>query len=293
MLSTLAGTVPQGDYQLTFRLYGDSKNSAPIWTETQTIKVLAGGTFSTYLGIITPLALPFDKQYFLGISVGNEAEINPRTPFTASPYSFNSQNTLKLQGRNVSGTAPSAGQVLKWNGTDWAPEADLNSNGVWVQTKDSLSYSPGSVTIGGGSFAVFGLGKYQPKTRTSNSFWWIPGKGALRAGNSNGTELSSAIGSHSVAMGYATQATGSYGTAFGSEASASGYAGTASGLKTLASGYASTSLGASTQATNHYTVAMGVNSKATEYGAVAIGNNNTASGQNSFAIGSDARATAN
>jgi hypothetical protein len=46
MLSTLAGTVPQGDYQLTFRLYGDSKNSAPIWTETQTISVLPGGTFS-------------------------------------------------------------------------------------------------------------------------------------------------------------------------------------------------------------------------------------------------------
>ncbi|NLJ08128.1 MAG: hypothetical protein GX437_10695, partial [Sphingobacteriales bacterium] len=36
-------------------------------------------------------------------------------------------NARKLQGNNVSTTAPSSGQVLKWNGTEWAPAADNNT----------------------------------------------------------------------------------------------------------------------------------------------------------------------
>ncbi|HRS59786.1 MAG TPA: hypothetical protein P5050_11270, partial [Bacteroidia bacterium] len=36
-------------------------------------------------------------------------------------------NARKLQGNNVSTTAPSSGQVLKWNGTEWAPATDNNT----------------------------------------------------------------------------------------------------------------------------------------------------------------------
>ena len=39
-------------------------------------------------------------------------------------------NASKLQGRRVAATAPATGQVLKYNGTSWAPAADDNSAGL-------------------------------------------------------------------------------------------------------------------------------------------------------------------
>jgi|GEM_PF-6800454 len=36
-------------------------------------------------------------------------------------------NVVKLRGNNVSSTAPSGGQVLKWSGTEWAPAADAGT----------------------------------------------------------------------------------------------------------------------------------------------------------------------
>ena len=47
---------------------------------------------------------------------------------TGTTFSANSATALwnsnKLQGRNVATTAPTSGQILKWNGSSWAPAAD-------------------------------------------------------------------------------------------------------------------------------------------------------------------------
>ncbi|MEZ4880620.1 MAG: hypothetical protein R2801_10705, partial [Chitinophagales bacterium] len=38
-------------------------------------------------------------------------------------------NVVKIQGNAVSATAPTSGQVLKWDGTNWIPSTDLQSTG--------------------------------------------------------------------------------------------------------------------------------------------------------------------
>ncbi|MEL6821948.1 MAG: hypothetical protein AAFP70_09320 [Calditrichota bacterium] len=84
--------VIDGNYTITFKIYdftpitgSGSENS--IWDETQTVQV-SGGIVNVLLGKLNPLALDFDKQYWLGITLGTEPELSPRTRLSTSPYSF-------------------------------------------------------------------------------------------------------------------------------------------------------------------------------------------------------------
>jgi hypothetical protein len=85
--------VPDGNVALKFRLYDAANGGTPIWEETQSVSVVKG-IFNTILGSVTPLNLPFDKPYWLGITVGNGTELAPRIALTASPYSLNSHSTI-------------------------------------------------------------------------------------------------------------------------------------------------------------------------------------------------------
>jgi hypothetical protein len=46
---------------------------------------------------------------------------------------------------------PSSGQVLKWNGTEWAPatdETDSGGNDFWLQNGSDIYFNTGNVSIG-------------------------------------------------------------------------------------------------------------------------------------------------
>ncbi len=96
--------VADGSYSITFKIYGASPGTFPLWTETNSVTV-SKGIFSVTLGGSVPLNLPFDQQYYLGISVAGEAELTPRVPLASSPYSL---NTLCVRGSNL---IPASGSV--------------------------------------------------------------------------------------------------------------------------------------------------------------------------------------
>jgi hypothetical protein len=86
---------PDGDYVITFSLYEEANSGVnAIWIETKTLNVTKG-LFSTSLGDQTQFGanVEFDKPYWLGIKVGNEAELTPRIALTSSGYSFSSINS--------------------------------------------------------------------------------------------------------------------------------------------------------------------------------------------------------
>lgn len=57
-------------------------------------------------------------------------------------------NANKLQSRTLSTSAPSAGEVLKWSGSQWKPDADLSGSSLWLQNGNNIVFKKGNVGIG-------------------------------------------------------------------------------------------------------------------------------------------------
>jgi hypothetical protein len=120
VLKDASGTALNGDYGLTFRIYNEPTGSTALWSEIQVVNV-NNGLFNAHLGSNTPIAgVPFDRVHFLGIQVGTEAELTPRTMFTPSPYSFMSMDvmdevitTTKIHDGAVTGAKIGSNQVVK------------------------------------------------------------------------------------------------------------------------------------------------------------------------------------
>jgi len=105
ILTDDVGTVVEdGTYSITFKIYYGEVGGSEIWSETQLVEVTKG-IFSVYLGTVTALDLPFESDYWVGISVEGEAELSPRMRLATSPYSFTSKAVL---GDNV---FPDSGNV--------------------------------------------------------------------------------------------------------------------------------------------------------------------------------------
>jgi len=88
-LTNTAGTPLNGTYSMVFGLYGVASGGVALWTETQSVTV-ANGLYNVILGSVTPIALAFDVQYYLGIKIGADTEMTPRGTLTSSPYAFRS-----------------------------------------------------------------------------------------------------------------------------------------------------------------------------------------------------------
>lgn len=83
------GALINGSTAMTFNIYTTSTGGSSLYTETQTINV-QDGLVSALIGSVTALTLPFDQQYYLGITVASDSEMSPRLALSAAPYSFNS-----------------------------------------------------------------------------------------------------------------------------------------------------------------------------------------------------------
>ncbi len=87
--------VPDGYYSITFRLYDVPSGGTAPWTETNMVQV-SKGIFSVVLGTLEQLNLPFDTDYYLGMSVEGEAELSPRVVLTSSAYALNSRGVTGI-----------------------------------------------------------------------------------------------------------------------------------------------------------------------------------------------------
>ena len=95
VLKDASGNILTGDFAMTFKSYNDPSGGAALWMEIQPTVAVANGLFSVQLGSINPITtVPFNRIHFLGITVGAESELSPRTLLSPSPYSFMSINIL-------------------------------------------------------------------------------------------------------------------------------------------------------------------------------------------------------
>ncbi len=135
----------------TFRLYdsesGENGGNA-IWTEDQQLQVREG-LFNATLGSEAPLNLPFDEQYWLGITINDGDELTPRIPLDASPYAIKAHSVPdgSITGEKLSSMGASAGQALVWEGSIWIPQ-DLDfEESKWSIADDGIYFDDGKVGI--------------------------------------------------------------------------------------------------------------------------------------------------
>ncbi len=111
VLKDAAGVlVPNGDYNLTFKLYNVQTGGTSLWNETKAINVV-GGIVNTQLGSVTPIpSATFVEAIWLGITVAAGIELTPRIALSSVPYSFMSMN---VPDGSITATKIATGEVVK------------------------------------------------------------------------------------------------------------------------------------------------------------------------------------
>jgi hypothetical protein len=120
LLTSSGGIVPDGIYNVEFKLYDALTGGTELWTETRLTTdaasyqiVVKSGYLSVYLGDKTafPGSIDWNEQLYLTMNIGGtggtpswDGEMTPRIRLTSVPYAFraNTANQLQeTQGANI------------------------------------------------------------------------------------------------------------------------------------------------------------------------------------------------
>ncbi|MGA7306931.1 MAG: hypothetical protein WBW88_18830 [Rhodothermales bacterium] len=195
-LTDTGGTPLNATVSMRFKLY---KGGTNVWTETQPSVQVTDGVFNVLLGSVTPLdTIAFDQPIDLGIKVGTDDEITPRTPLTASAFS------LGMRGMHAERV-----ESFIWRG--------YNVVGGW---KNKVAPGVVGATIAGGGalYKEFGIDTLWSNS-VADDFGTIGGGLGNTAGSHatvGGGSNNTADGSDAtIAGGYGSEASGTYATVTG------------------------------------------------------------------------------
>jgi hypothetical protein len=192
-----------------------------------------------------------------------------------------------ITGAKIAQQSATNGQVLKWNGTTWAPASDetgiesnpfVSSGGITRNTFLTDDFVFGSASL-----------DYIVGAEENNSrMFFNKSSGSIRAGKTFDDSWDEVnTGLHSAAFGFNTRASGIESFASGRMSSATGVYSTAMGVSTVASGMASTAIGGATKATGDESTSMGYYTVAAAKSSVAIGRYNVGAGNGTSWIATD------
>ena len=103
-----------GNYTLTFRIYGTATGGEHLWLEKhEGVNAVAVhyGNLSVLLGSITDMNLAFDSPLYLGIQVGNDLEMMPRQRILPS-FQATSANKVNVTYADGSKAEFDAGRLV-------------------------------------------------------------------------------------------------------------------------------------------------------------------------------------
>lgn len=89
-LTDASGVFLDTTVSITFTIYDDSTGGAVIWTETHPAVTVDSGMFNVILGTFNAAhdTICHWPERWLGITVGSDPELSPRTRLVSAPYAF-------------------------------------------------------------------------------------------------------------------------------------------------------------------------------------------------------------
>ena len=182
------GQPPQSVETVTVAVYRDREGGEPVWQETQTVPVRAGGRYDILLGSTMSDGMPLDlftagEPRWIGVRVLRGGEIEqPRVHLASVPYALKAADAETLGGKPMSAfvlaeptpgrdapadtRSPNKGRVSSSPVPAVAGTGTTNQVTKWVDTAGTLADSAitevgGQVGIGtispGGTLHLFGV----------------------------------------------------------------------------------------------------------------------------------------
>lgn len=252
---------------MTFTIYDDSIGPNDVWTETQPSVTVTNGLFNALLGSVNPITddVFADTVRWLGITVGSDPEITPRTRLVSVPYAMRVATVDGSTGGVISGDVDIQSDLTVSGKATIGPGHTNTGTNAFVAGEDN--------TASGSQATVSGLGN-----TTSGSQATV---GGGVANDANGNQATVGGGQNNGAYGnQATVGGGVANTASGNQSTiGGGQNNTASGNHSaIPGGRFNTAL-----ATNAF--AAGSSAKANHKGSVVIAANSGLSKSDSVRSG--------
>jgi len=180
------GSLVNGTVQMQYALYSSLSGTGSLWSELHSAVTVTNGRYSVVLGSVTPITLPFDAQYYLGVTVGLDAEMIPRQALTNAPYAMRAAKAETLAY---------TGAVYRWQVFD-----TFSQQGGWLAANNPNLFggvSPSSWTDGSATANQMSSDKEVLRQLLTNKGYG--GKNALVVSNVY-LQLSSTTGRVAVAL---------------------------------------------------------------------------------------------
>ncbi len=147
LLSSGGGPAADGNYTVTFSIYGAETGGSAVWTEAGVTLPAKGGQFSYLLGSKTPLSASVVnlQTAYLGVQIGSDPEL-PRKPVGVSLFALRAAVAESLECSGcVKASMVDAGVLQAYAKTsDLAPYAKSTDLSAYAKTSDLSTYAKSS-----------------------------------------------------------------------------------------------------------------------------------------------------
>jgi len=102
-LNDSTGVPINGTTNIIFSLYSTATGGTAIWTETHTGVNISKGLFKVDMGSVSGFPVgTFSTPVWLGVTVGGDGEMSPRTPLNSAPFALHADDADTVGGASVS-----------------------------------------------------------------------------------------------------------------------------------------------------------------------------------------------